>query len=105
MGKMYGPFHRLGDSAEVIQKICGSGELWGLPPRNFFHSDIASAKAYSGPLPDGAIGFEFETEVPPDAGHVPGRPNWSAEPPRAGIAFDGTWAKIKIRVLRYLLAP
>jgi hypothetical protein len=98
---MYGPFHRLGDSAEVIRQIRETGELWGLPPRNFFHSDLAAVKAYAGPLPEGARGIEFETEVAPDRGHVPGQPSWSAAPPRAGIVFDGTWAKIKVRVLRY----
>jgi hypothetical protein len=98
---MYGPFHRMGDSEEVIRKIRESGELWGLPARNSFQSDIAAAKAYAGPLPDGAQGIEFETEVPPDRGHVPGQPIWSVVPPRAGIVFDGTWAKIKVRVLRY----
>jgi hypothetical protein len=98
---MFGPFHRLGDSQEVIRKIRESGELWGLPPRNFFNSDIAAAKAYAGPLPEGSSGIEFETEIPPDQGHVPKRPTWSVVPPRPGIAFDGTWAKIKIRVLKY----
>ena len=97
---MYGPFHRLGDSAEVIRKIRDSGEIWGLPPRNYFRSEIARVKAYAGPLPDGECGVEFETEIPPDRGHVPNRPTWSVMPSRPGIAFDGTWAKIKVRVLK-----
>lgn len=75
---MYGAFHRLGDPKEIIDQVCESGELWGRAPRNFFRSDIASVKAYAGPLPDGAYGFEFETDVPPDYGHVPGKPTWSA---------------------------
>jgi hypothetical protein len=97
---MFGPFHRLGDSAEVIRQIRESGELWGLPPRNCFQCAIAKVKGYAGPLPYGAQGFEFETDVPPDLGHVPEKPTWSAIPERPDVAFDGTYAMIKIRILK-----
>ena len=97
---MFGPFHRLGDSQEVIRKIRESGELWGAAPRNSFQSAIAKVKGYAGPLLDGAQGFEFETEVQPDPGHVPAKPTWSPGPDRPDVAFDGTYAKIKIIVLK-----
>jgi hypothetical protein len=97
---MYGPFHRLNDPPEVIRKILESGELWGKPPRNIFQSDIPTVKAYAGRLPSGAVGIEFETEVPPDYGHVPTKPTWSVKPKRRGIECDGEYAKIKVHILK-----
>lgn len=73
----FGPFHRLGDSPGAINSIKATGELLGNPPRNFFQSDIPKVQAYSGPLPQGAQGFQFTTPVAPDVGHVPGKPTWS----------------------------
>jgi hypothetical protein len=97
---MYGPFHRLNDSPEEVRKILESNEIWGTSPRNFLQSDIPKVKAYDGKLPADAKGIEFETEIPPDSGHVPGKPTWSAKPKRKGVASDGDYAKIKVRVLR-----
>lgn len=77
----YGPFHRLGDSAESIKGILISGELRGNPPTHIFRSDIPKVQAYEGPLPEGYKGFEFLTPVAPDAGHVPGKPTWSPHSP------------------------
>lgn len=77
----YGPFHRLGDSAQAIQSIKSSGELLGNPPTNFFQSSIPKVQAYSGPLPTGSRGFEFTTPIAPDAGHVPGKPTWNPASP------------------------
>lgn len=96
----FGPFHRLTSSKEEVQSVLNSGELWGASPRNFFQSDIPKVKAFDGPLPAGEQGFEFETDVRPDRGHVPGKPTWAAKPRRAGIASDSEYAKIKVRVLR-----
>jgi len=56
--------------------------------------------AYAGHLPAGAVGIEFESEVPPDNGHVPGKPTWSATPERPGVMRDDDYAKIKVHVLR-----
>jgi RHS repeat-associated protein len=70
--EVYGPFHRLGDSAEAVQSIRATGELRGNPPKNFFQSDIPKVQAYQGPLPAGKNGFEFTTPAAPDRGHVPG---------------------------------
>jgi hypothetical protein len=97
---MFGPFHRLTDSLEEVNKILQSGEIWGMAPRNVFRSDIPKVKAYTGKLPSGVRGIEFETEVEPDSGHVPDKPTWSAKQKRAGIECDGDYAKIKVRVLR-----
>jgi hypothetical protein len=97
---MFGPFHRLTNSPEEVRKILESGEIWGATPRNIFQSDIPKVKAFAGHLPADRTGIEFETEVPPDKGHVPGKPTWSARPKRPGIECRGDHAKIKVRILR-----
>jgi hypothetical protein len=38
---------------------------------------IPTVKAWEGPLPDGAIGIEFYTDVEPDPSSIPGWPEWS----------------------------
>lgn len=38
---------------------------------------IPKVKAYDGPLPEGAQGFEFTTNAVPDPGGIPGKPTWS----------------------------
>src|SRR5688572_25026860 len=97
---MFGPFHRLTASQEEVQEVLDSGELWGTSPRNVFQSDIPKVKAYDGRLPDGEMGFEFETGVRPDYGHVAGKPTWAAKPKRSGVRIEGDFAKIKVRILR-----
>jgi hypothetical protein len=97
---MFGPFHRLTNSADEVRKVLVSDELWGKSPGNFFQSDIPKVKAYDGKLPDGAKGFEFETPAKPDHGHVPGKPTWAAKPKRSGVESDSAFAKIKVHVLR-----
>jgi hypothetical protein len=72
----YGPYHRRGVTAETMEKILRDGELLGNPSRNYMPSPFPKVKAYDGPLPDGWKGFEFMTNVAPDAGHVPGQPVW-----------------------------
>jgi hypothetical protein len=61
----YGPFHRL-ESPTQTPETAGlqqqNGELWGKTAR---YSSVPSVKAYNGPLPDGARGVEFYTDVPP----------------------------------------
>ncbi|CAM4132194.1 hypothetical protein F901_03000 [Acinetobacter dispersus] len=79
--KMYGPYHRLGDSMENIQSIKNSKELFGNPPTNFFRSDIPKVKAYEGSLPNGAKGFEFYTPTKPNGGgYKPGTVRLWSEP-------------------------
>jgi hypothetical protein len=95
---MFGPFYRVNDSAETIRRIRETGELWGKPPAGIFQSDFPKVKAYAGHLPDGIIGFEFETEVAPDEGSVPSKPTWSNG--RPGVVVQGEHAKIKARIIR-----
>jgi len=101
---IYGPFHRLGDSPDTVTKILTSGELWGAPPRNIFASDIPAAKAYVGPLPPGAKGFEFYTTVAPNAGTPPGQALWTG--PRSGVTVEPfEYAKIPVKVTKVSEAP
>jgi hypothetical protein len=100
---MFGPFYRP-DPPHIVRRIVESGELWGMSPRNVFRSDTPKVKAYSGHLPSGIVGFEFETEVEPDRGCVPGKPTWSNGPKRKGIVVEGEYAKIKVTVLKTVLS-
>lgn len=96
--KTYGPFHRLADASDVIDKIVTTGELWGQAPRNYFRSDRPKVKAYCGSLPAAQKGFEFETEVEPDAGCPPDQAYWSNG--RPGVTIEGDCAKIKVTVTK-----
>ena len=77
-----------------------SGEIWGRPRR---YSDIPSVKAYPGPLPPGARGIEFTTEVPPDAQTGPDYVRWTG--PRPGVIVEGGYARIVARVIRSTQVP
>lgn len=81
--KLFGPFHRLGDSPEAIKAIQETGELKGNPARNYMPSPFPKVKAYDGALPQGKQGFTFYTDAAPDVGHVPGQPTWM--PTRPGV--------------------
>lgn len=78
----YGPFHRRSESKpEEVEAICSSGQLRGRPRRNFFAGLFPAVKAWDGPLPEGAIGIEFYTNVSPDPWSVPGWPEWTQGQP------------------------
>jgi len=74
----FGPFHRRTyvDPAENA-KVSASGQIWGKPRRNIYAGSKAAVKAWEGPLPEGVVGIEFFTDVPPDPGQAPGWPQWS----------------------------
>jgi hypothetical protein len=75
---LYGPFHRRSFvRPEENEAICSSNQLWGRRRENFFAGLIPAVKAWEGPLPDGVVGVEFYTDVPPDRSSVPGWPEWS----------------------------
>jgi hypothetical protein len=74
----FGPFHRRSAmKSDENELISSSGQLWGGPRRNFFAGLIPVVKAWDGPLPDGVVGVEFFTNVPPDRWGVPGWPQWT----------------------------
>jgi RHS repeat-associated protein len=97
----YGPFHRL-DTAVNVARSKMSGYLGGLPARNTFASDTPEAKAFVGPLPEGASGFEFFTPVPPRRATHPGKALWQDTLPgvRKGTMGEADAAFIPIRITR-----
>jgi hypothetical protein len=95
---MFGPYHRRIDPPDLIEKIAKTGELKGSWPRNIFQSDIPKVKAFKGPLPKDTRGFEFETDVPPDAGCPPDQAYWSDG--RPGVTGESDFVKIKVHVLK-----
>ena len=96
--RYYRTFRPEEDPEGTIRLIEGSGQLWGAPARNTFASHFPKVKAYAGPLPEGRSGYEFETDVAPDRGCVPGQPTWSG--PREGVVVEDDWAKIKVRLTK-----
>ena len=90
--ELYGPFHRKESptqTAETARMQEISGEIWGKSPRG---SDVPTVQAYTGPLPDGASGIEFYTNVTPNSGTPRRKANWSG--PRPGVRIEGEYAKI-----------
>jgi hypothetical protein len=74
----YGPFHRRSFARpDENEAICASKQLWGRRRENFFAGLVPAVKAWEGPLPDGVVGVEFYTDVPPDESSVPGWPEWT----------------------------
>jgi hypothetical protein len=91
-------YHRLEtptQTPEDAAKQEASGEIWGRPARG---GAFPKVKAYTGPLPPGARGIEFTTDVPPDANCPPHVPTWRGE--REGVICEGDYAKIKARVTK-----
>jgi hypothetical protein len=91
-------YHRLASTTQTAADAAmqeASGEIWGRAPRD---SDIPKVKAYPGPLPPGAKGVEFTTDVEPDRGSRPSLPAWSG--PRAGVIVEGDFAKIRVTIIK-----
>lgn len=58
------------------EKVASSGQVWGRRRQNIYAGYVPAVKAWAGPLPDGIVGFEFFTDVPPDPGQAPAWPQW-----------------------------
>jgi RHS repeat-associated protein len=100
---MYGPFHRRfspSHTGEVAEMMQTSGELWGQGARQAGGGrGIPAAKAFEGPLPEGALGTEFMTLVKPTPGSPLGQAKWGRGTP--GVeAIDIDWVKIPIEVTK-----
>ena len=93
-------YHRLGDSAENIEKIKSTGELRGNPANNFYASDIPKVKAYKGELPEGKQGFEFTTEAMVDRGGRPNQPTWSGNGHNPDVRTENGQAVISCTVTK-----
>lgn len=90
-------YHRRESPTQTVAdalRQASSGEMWGYPARG---SDIPKVKAFKGPLPTGARGVEFTTEVVPDQNCPPGIAYWSG--PRAGVNVSDGRARIAVVVL------
>lgn len=96
-------YHRRGSPTQTdadADRVAATGELWGGVPR---YGAVPVVQAFSGALPDGAWGIEFETAVPPDPTSFPGRPEWRGPRPGVALFTDARgvqWAKIGVRVVR-----
>jgi hypothetical protein len=78
------PFHRQTNrDPSENEKVAFSGEVWGKPRGNIYDGLFPAVKAWTGPLPEGVVGYEFYTHVEPDAGRSPAWPQWSEG--RAGV--------------------
>jgi len=94
----HGPFHRLqsptqdGNTARLQME---SQEIWGRPRRG---SDIPQVQAYTGPLPAGAIGIEFETHVAPDRDLPPGQARWTG--PRKDVTVKDDFCRIPVAITK-----
>jgi hypothetical protein len=74
----FGPYHRRSHRNPAENElISASGEIWGKPRGNFFAGVVPCVKAWAGPLPEGIVGIEFYTTVPPDPFSPPNWPEWS----------------------------
>jgi hypothetical protein len=91
-------YHRLESPTQTPADAArqqATGEIWGRPAQ---WSLIPKVKAYRGPLPAGARGIEFVTDVPPDVGSARLRVDWSG--PRPGVRVEGDVAKIEVIVTK-----
>lgn len=74
----FGPFHRRTNSDPgENERVSSSGKVLGRPRGNIYAGLYPAVKAWSGPLPEGIVGFEFFTDAEPDPGCAPGWPQWS----------------------------
>jgi hypothetical protein len=96
-------YHRLAspsqpDDVAALQEA--TGEIWGSYNRDMMggRAPFPSVDAYVGPLPPGARGIEFTTDLPPNPHLPPYRARWTG--PREGVIIEGDYAKIRVTVTK-----
>jgi WD40 repeat protein/nucleoside phosphorylase len=89
---IYHRFESDSQTSEDSKQQLINNEIWGGVSR-VIPSDIPKVKAYNGPLPEGSIGIEFITNVPPDQGNSSQHVCWSGD--RPGVINEDGFAKIK----------
>lgn len=77
-----------------------SGEVWGRPRGNVYAGLFPAVKAWSGPLPERMVGFEFFTDVEPDPGSAPGWPLWREGQPGVRVVEKGELVVISVIVTK-----
>lgn len=99
---MFGPFKRIAaagtQTPDDMRQIVRSGELWGRAPAG---RTEPAAQAYHGGLDDGAEGFEFYADVPPDSPWGP--PHWR-EREDGSVWLEDDMAKVKILISRVTMS-
>ncbi|MGW2631520.1 putative T7SS-secreted protein [Streptomyces chattanoogensis] len=94
---LHGPFHRKESPTQKVihaQQQQDSGELWGgVSPRL---GGEEAARAHWGPLPEGARGVEFYSELKPIRTMV--SQAWWEVGKVKGVRLEDGWAKIKIHI-------
>jgi NADPH-dependent 2,4-dienoyl-CoA reductase/sulfur reductase-like enzyme len=97
----FGPFHRRTriDPSEN-EKVEASGSVWGRPRGNIYAGLYPAVKAWSGPLPEGIVGFEFYTDVEPDRWSAPDWPQWSEGEPGVTVLESGELVAISVIVTK-----
>lgn len=91
-------YHRLESPTQTPNDAArqqSSGEIWGRAPLGSF---IPKVKAYRGPLPEGARGIEFVTDVVPDVGSARRRVDWWG--PRLGVRLEQDVARLSVVVTK-----
>jgi hypothetical protein len=94
---LHGPYHRRESptqTVEIARMQCTSQEVWGKARRMPYASETLQVKAYNGPLPPGARGIEFMTEVEPDKFCPPGWSCWSQG--KDGVRYNDEFAIISV---------
>ncbi|MEU9488715.1 putative T7SS-secreted protein [Streptomyces decoyicus] len=96
---LHGPFHRKESPTQKVehaQQQQDSGELWGgVSPRL---GGEEAARAHRGPLPEGARGVEFYSELRPIRTMV--SQVWWEVGKVKGVRLEDGWAKIKIHITK-----
>jgi hypothetical protein len=92
----FGPYHHRAKTDEDAWSIQQTGELRGTPRRG---SGIPQPQAFDGPLPEGAIGFEFYTDVEPHGATAPGYVRWMDGDPGV-VSIDPFNAMIRVKVVK-----
>lgn len=85
-------------SPDVALKQLHTQEIWG---QSSYYTGTAAVKAKPGPLPEGANGVEFETDVPPTAGtSTDAESYWYHDQPDVTLDPTETFAKLKVKITR-----
>ena len=86
-------FYRVESPTQTAEDAARQEELREI--RSAAKGSLASRiRAYTGRMPKGARGVEFDTDVPPDDGSPPGEARWTG--PRLGIVVEDDVAKLSV---------
>jgi hypothetical protein len=100
-----GPYHRLKSPTQTLadtQRQEATGRICGKTHRG---GSVPSVKAYVGPLPAGAEGVEFTTDVPPFPGTAPHLALWRRGSPGVEDFEDEDMVCIRIAMMKNTQVP